>query len=177
MISLTVLISSVKLSLLYHTWCNRLTIFLRDSDFDSNISQVCACFGLLTSLLLMASSSSLSSFVNHLNIMQWNCRGIFHKCDELLCSSYCFDVLALSETYLSPHHSFALKSFYIIRADSIASRSRGLALAIRNNLPFKQFILPFTLHCSLEALWISILSSKSDSNCFSLSSLQLLHFY
>ncbi|XP_023247171.1 uncharacterized protein LOC111643480 [Copidosoma floridanum] len=66
-----------------------------------------------------------------------------------------YDVIILLETRLAPHHNPSLKNFTIIRKDRQDAEGGGVAICIRNNIPFR-IINSFHKHRILESLAISI---------------------
>lgn len=66
-----------------------------------------------------------------LSLLQWNCHGLINKRKSLIQIANDFDILALSETWLS-ESVFLLKNFHIIRCDGPSNRSGGTLLAVKD---------------------------------------------
>lgn len=76
-------------------------------------------------------------------ILQWNCRGAVLNKNDLIHLHNKFKpfVSTLSETWLRPELTFRIPGYVILRQDR-SDAYGGVAIAIRNNLPYSQFPLP-----------------------------------
>ncbi|EFN62498.1 RNA-directed DNA polymerase from mobile element jockey [Camponotus floridanus] len=99
---------------------------------------------------------------NDLTLLQWNCHGILNKIDFLSHICKQFDILALSETWLSSDKIFSLKDFHILRRDGPSNKSGGVLLAIKNTIPFTKLNSIFYLEDSLETVGAKISSLHVD---------------
>lgn len=97
-----------------------------------------------------------------LSLLQWNCHGLINK-KEALTQIANFDILALSETWLSAESNFSLKNFHIIRYDGPSNRSGGTLLAVRDWVPFSRLDSVFFSMGTFEAVEISIPSPISNN--------------
>ncbi|XP_070153690.1 uncharacterized protein [Polyergus mexicanus] len=78
------------------------------------------------------SSSARDRLSRHhpLRILQWNCHSLMNKIDPSYTLFQEFDVLALSETWLSPDSCLNISNFNVFRTDSLTRNSGGLLLAV-----------------------------------------------
>lgn len=81
---------------------------------------------------------------NTLNSFQWNCHGLLNKKDSITQILNDYDILALSETWLSSEKDFALKDFHIFRQDGPSRKSGGVLLAVRDWISYKKVDNIFT---------------------------------
>lgn len=81
---------------------------------------------------------------NSLFFLQWNCQSIQNKRLELEKRGEEFDVIMLSETWLSPNDRFILKNFDIVRCDRRDRRGDGTAILIRNGIKYKSVETRYT---------------------------------
>ncbi|KMQ84591.1 rna-directed dna polymerase from mobile element jockey [Lasius niger] len=97
---------------------------------------------------------------NSITLFQWNCHGINNKREllPLIDNGTDHDILALSETWLSPEIDFHLKNFHIICCDGPSKHSGGTLLAVRDWIPFTKVSHIFDSVGTLEAVGISITS-------------------
>ncbi|GJQ66389.1 hypothetical protein Trydic_g4413 [Trypoxylus dichotomus] len=93
-----------------------------------------------------------------LKIAQWNCDGVRTKMGELIdfLSSRNVDLVALSETKLAESWDLQLRGYSVVRKDGRYSQG-GVAIAIRNTIPFQRIALPEPN--SLEAVAIRLADS------------------
>lgn len=103
-----------------------------------------------------------SRFHNDFSLFQWNCHGILNKMDTLSQIGSQYDILALSETWLSPDKSLLLKDYNILRKDGPSNRSGGVLLAVKNVIPFTKLNSIFSPDRVHEAMGIKIPSSLND---------------
>lgn len=71
-----------------------------------------------------------------LRVLQWNCHSLSTKEDAPTTLFPSYDIIALSETWLTASSYYSLKDFIIFRKDSLSRHARGLLLAIRNTLSY-----------------------------------------
>ncbi|KMQ91028.1 rna-directed dna polymerase from mobile element jockey [Lasius niger] len=101
---------------------------------------------------------------NNITLFQWNCHGIKNKRESLplIDNGIGHDILAFSETWLSPEIDFHLKNFHIIRCDNPSNHSGGILLAVRDWIPYTKVNHIFHSVGTLEAVGISITSLSSN---------------
>jgi len=105
---------------------------------------------------------------NNLTLFQWNCHGILNKKDSLALIGNQFDILALSETWLSPDKIFLLNNYHILRKDGPSNKSGGVLLAIKNSIPFTKLDSIFSSDGILEAVGVKVPSSQYDIHIISI---------
>lgn len=91
-----------------------------------------------------------------INILQWNCHELRNKRDLLLNIIQDYDVLALSETWLTTEQNFNFHNFRIIRSDGPSSRSGGVIIAIKDWIPFTKIDSIYSIQGRLESIAIRI---------------------
>jgi len=99
---------------------------------------------------------------SNLTLFQWNCHVIINKRDTLTQICGQFDILALSETWLSSDKTFFLNDFHILRKDGPSNKSGGVLLAIKRSVPFTKLDSIFSLDGVLETIAVKITSSYND---------------
>lgn len=99
---------------------------------------------------------------NSFSLFQWNCHGILNKKDALIQICNHHDILAISETWLSPDKPFYLNDFHILRKDGPSNRSGGTLLAIKKSISFTQIDSIFSLDGILESVAARISSPPND---------------
>jgi len=99
---------------------------------------------------------------NNITLFQWNCHGILNKRDSLAQIGNQFDILAISETWLSPDKIFLLNNYHILRKDGPSNKSGGVLLAIKNSISFTKLDPIFSLDGILEAVGAKISSPQHD---------------
>jgi len=109
-----------------------------------------------------------NSTCKNITLFQWNCHGILNKRDSLAQLGNQFDILAISETWLSPDKSFHLNNYNILRKDGPSSKSGGVLLAIRNSISFTKLDSIFSSDGVLEAVGARISSSQYDIHILSI---------
>ncbi|KYM98819.1 hypothetical protein ALC62_10466 [Cyphomyrmex costatus] len=68
-------------------------------------------------------------------VLQWNCKGILGKFNELSNSISEYDIVCLQETWLKPDHRIGFTGYKTIRSDRCGMRSGGgTAVICRNGL-------------------------------------------
>lgn len=73
----------------------------------------------------------------NLRILQWNAKSVLSKYNEL--SKHCenFNLILISETWLSQDKEFKLRGFDTVREDRL-DRGGGVLIAIRNNVRYRR---------------------------------------
>ncbi|XP_034936031.1 uncharacterized protein [Chelonus insularis] len=69
---------------------------------------------------------------------QWNCCSIKRKLPELQYRASNFDVMLLSETWLTDDDSISVKGFDVVRRDRVGRPGGGVAILVRNNIKYKR---------------------------------------
>lgn len=105
---------------------------------------------------------------NNLPLLQWNCHGILNKRETLIQIANQYDILALSETWLSPNKYLFLNDYHILRHDGSSNKSGGVLLAIKNTIPFAKLDSIFTLDGVLEAVGMRIPSLNNHAYIISI---------
>lgn len=105
------------------------------------------------------SSNSTKSDV--FKILQFNCRGISNKCDEILNYMHTnhIKVAAIQETKLSEKSNLTTKDGYnFVRHDRTQDEGGGLAFIVHNSIPFQSIDLPsprqYDIHLEQQAIKI-----------------------
>lgn len=94
-----------------------------------------------------------------LTLLQWNCRGIINKRELLPDLIEHFDILAFSETWLTPCRKLYFPNHHILRQDGPSNHSGGILLAVRKNIPYhKATVIPSNSE-TIEAIGIEIPAS------------------
>lgn len=75
-------------------------------------------------------------FHSKLKILQWNCRSILNKKQELQTVAHQYDIILLIKTWLKLELKFYLKDFNVIRKDRPLNKGGGICICIRNNIKF-----------------------------------------
>ena len=93
------------------------------------------------------------------NILYLNARSLFNKIDELsvIINQQNADVIMVTETWLTdaiPDAALHISGFTIVRRDRSSRRGGGVAIYIRESLPFK--IRPDCNNPDYECLWITL---------------------
>lgn len=99
---------------------------------------------------------------NKLKIMYWNADGLRLKIEELsdLLLERSIDIVAVSETRLSPTAFIEIPGYVIYREDKHTSgKGQGVALVVRNDIIHNTIIIPLT--SVLEAVGIQVTVSGS----------------
>ena len=90
-------------------------------------------------------------------ILQWNCRGIYRKINELkhfLDNTETLpDVLALQETHLIEKYTPKIPGFTMIRKDRNV-HGRGVCMFIKNNIPFAEREVPEIENVEVQCICI-----------------------
>jgi len=73
-----------------------------------------------------------------------------------------FDILTLSETWLSPDKIFLLNNYHILRKDGPSNKSGGVLLAIKSSIHFTKLDSIFSSDGILEAVGVKVPSSQYD---------------
>lgn len=94
--------------------------------------------------------------LNNLGILHWNCRSVLNKLEQFHLFLDDYDIIALSETWLKPHHNFSLPGCHVIRRDNHIANSGGLAFVIKNTVLFGTVEQDFCIPNRLETQAISI---------------------
>jgi len=108
------------------------------------------------------------SAFSSLAILQWNCRSIRSKSDVSLALFDKYDILALSETWLTVDSRFALRNFIIFRKDSASQFGEGLALAIRPTLSYSYIHNSISFEGRLDSQTISVHFDNFDLTIISI---------
>lgn len=75
---------------------------------------------------------------NQIRFLQWNCRSCRRKLPELQHRSKDFDVILLSETWLSPRDNITVKGFDVVRKDRDENIGGGVAILVSNALKYQR---------------------------------------
>lgn len=96
--------------------------------------------------------------MNNLSICSWNANGLRHKVGELIdfISRTKIDIVLISETRLNEHVKLKIRNYKCLGKDK-GSTAGGLAMLIRNNIPYKETYL--TEDISIEYLGIKLASN------------------
>lgn len=98
--------------------------------------------------------------IDSLKILQWNCRSLSApKIAELNKISNEYDILLLNETWLSFVNQKLLKNFVLIqrnRSRQDKETGGGVAIAIRENIEFDEFLDIYHHESNLETVAISV---------------------
>jgi len=109
----------------------------------------------------LSASSSLA-------ILQWNCRSIRSKSDVSSALFDKYDILALSETWLTVDSRFVLRNFIIFRKDSASQFGGGLALAVRPTLSYSYIDNSISYEGRLDSQAISVHFENFDLTIISI---------
>jgi len=91
-----------------------------------------------------------------LAILQWNCHSLSSKLDVATSLFAGYDVLALSETWLTVDSRFLLHDFNVFRKDSPPRFGGGLILAVRSSLTYSYIEDTFSIENKLDTQAIII---------------------
>jgi len=103
-----------------------------------------------------------------LAILQWNCRSISNKFDTSSSLFGEYDVLALSETWLTVDSRLDLRNFIIFRKDSTSRFGGGLALVVRPSLTYSYIDDTISFEGRLDSQAISIHFGNYDLTIISI---------
>jgi len=103
-----------------------------------------------------------------LAVLQWNCRSVLSKSDVTPSLFEKYDVLALSETWLTVDTRFNLHNFVVFRRDSDSRFGGGLALAVRPSLSYSYIDNSITFAGRLITQAISIHFTNYDLTIISI---------
>lgn len=106
---------------------------------------------------------------NELRLLYWNADGVRKKLTELAdlaVGDLSSDIIAISETILSPQVPIHLPGYCCYRQDKLGSRGQGVAIFVRVDIPHTQVITPQTEH--MEAIGIQMSFSGQTLVIFSI---------
>ena len=75
---------------------------------------------------------------NSLRICQWNAKSIMSKYNELTKHCEDFNIIMISETWLSPNKSFKVNGFDTVRKDRIGRTGGGVLIAVHNSIKYRR---------------------------------------
>ena len=99
-----------------------------------------------------------------LRILQWNCRSLMNKIHLLRNIINEYDIVLLSKTWLNENSLVKIPNFYIIRRDRKTAQHGGVAIIIKNNIPFREDISIYHKESSLESVALSIPTSTNNND-------------
>lgn len=106
--------------------------------------------------------------IKQFNIIQWNCRSISPKLDQLkyLISSHNFDIdlIILNETWLNSTNTLRIPGYKIIRRDSDRPHG-GIAVAIKDKYTFRTIDTPSNYHFQNLLISVDVGSINIDVLC------------
>lgn len=101
---------------------------------------------------------------NSLKILQWNCRSAMDKINELRKISDDYDVIILSETWLTKSSNFKINNFNQVRNDRTQLKTKnrthnphgGVCILIKKNIPFEEISNIYNNPKQLETAAVTI---------------------
>ena len=112
----------------------------------------------------------LSRSSNHLRLCHINCQSLLSTFDEFvhLTSTYTFDILTLSETWLQNNtHQIAhvqIPGYSLVFKNRCEKRGGGVAVYIREELKYKERNYLMRVEPFVEHIWIEISGKNKNSN-------------
>lgn len=106
--------------------------------------------------------------VRSLRILQWNSHSVRNKVDSLKVLSKEYDILFISESWLTPDTYFNIPDFYIFRKDSVSLTFGGLLFAIRKDIPYSLLEDSLFPEMDLEFQAVQIHYRNFDLSIFSI---------
>lgn len=110
---------------------------------------------------------SLQAVASFLKVLQWNCRSVRSKKDDLniLIEEHSPDIIALSETWLLPDTTFTLKGYTIARRDRTDGYG-GVLLACLNSIPVTKVDITSIYECVVCSINISNLQKLTVASMY-----------
>lgn len=103
-----------------------------------------------------------------LKILQWNCHSVINKIDISFPLLSEFDVLALSETWLTEKNHISIGDFTILRADSQVNKSGGLLIALRKSIQYTLIKDIPNINKKLESMGVTLHLKEFDLSILSI---------
>lgn len=94
--------------------------------------------------------------MNNVRILQWNCQSIPAKLPELQHRANNFEIILLSETWLSPEDNTYIRGFDVVRSDRLTHNGGGVAIFISHKLKYKKVTRIFNCNNNIETCAIEI---------------------
>lgn len=98
----------------------------------------------------------MANYNRNLQILQWNCQSLRRKIAELQHNATNFDVLLISETWLTPSDNIYLRGFDVVRKDRPDRKGGGVAIFVNNKLKYKRVPSLFDCDGKLELCAIEL---------------------
>lgn len=94
----------------------------------------------------------------HMNIIQWNARGVLGKNSELKASlsEKSIKIIGITETHLNPRNSVRYSGYHIIRKDRMENNYGGLMMLIHKSVKYKECVYASRPGDELEVMLIKI---------------------
>lgn len=95
-----------------------------------------------------------------INILQWNAKSLKKRIPELSYHSQTYDVILISETWLSEPDTICIKGFDIIREDRLASKGGGVAIFVHHGIKYKIKDILYCCGEKLEACSVDLYTNR-----------------
>jgi exonuclease III len=99
---------------------------------------------------------------NEIKVLQWNCQSIKKKLPELQHRAEKFDVILLSDTWLTRNDKVHIKGFDMIRWERHTRSGGGVAIFIKNCLKYKRVSNLYNCNNSIELCAIELLVDNDN---------------